>query len=402
MRSLPAIARLGDLDVVLATLRARDPGTVDDVRIAIGRTVEELAIRGEARQTRDWKHPLAYRDTAIDCLRELMGWNLIEGTPLGDGAEAFERTRNLPMRLTNEGARIADLGTAERREIYAQRLLVRYFLFHQVLEKLERSEILIPETSDSVIKACFRDAANVANDQDGWDQVALHCEQMFKDSHQSDIRLSPPPMRAKLGEGIGKYLRRRYLTKTPKSVKDVSGATNHAIAHVVLREIGFKGDRNAYDRCLRWARDLYLANDGRHVSGVSGWLAWSASKIKYSAGAIAIERRGVSQHREAVRGAIMEAYKNIAARERTEGVSVPLIPIYQVRETAAFACRVCDEVVDRVLGEMVSEKRTDDWLVQFHLGDLREFVPSARPFRFDGRRYFYISMYNPTAPAKGA
>lgn len=401
MRSLPAIARLGYFDVALSVLRNRDPATVDDVRVAIGRAVEEWALQGEARQTRDWKNPLAYRDTALDSLRELMGWNVIEGVPLGDGAEAFERTRSLPMRLTSEGRKVADFGVAERREFFAQKLLVRYPIFFGLLEKLESNEILIPEMSDALIKTCFRDVTRVAEDQDGWDKVAALCERSYAASLRSDLRLLPPPMRAKLAEGIGKYLRRRYQSKQPKSVKEVTGATTHAIAHVVLREAGFKSDRNGFDRCMRWARDLYLANDGRHVTGVDGWLAWSASKIRYADGSMRIERRGVSQHRAAVRKAIVSAYHELSSKTQTEGVQVPLLPIYAIRETAAFACHVCDEVIDRVLGEMATEKQPNDPQVQFHLGDLREFVPSARPFRFNGQRYFYLSMFNP-AESKGA
>src|SRR6478672_3743261 len=99
MQSLPAIARLDYLDVILRLLQ-RGPATVDDCRIAIGQAIEELALRGEARQTRDWNHPLAYRDTVIDCLRELMRWNFVEGAPLADRAEAFERIRNLRLRLS--------------------------------------------------------------------------------------------------------------------------------------------------------------------------------------------------------------------------------------------------------------------------------------------------------------
>src|SRR5262249_30502370 len=155
-----------------------------------------------------------------------------------------------------------------------------------------------------------------------------------------------------------------------------------AIAHAILREMGFRADWNAYDRCLRWGRDLYLCNDGRHVFGASGWLAWSASKVRWVDSSFRIERRGVAKYRDAVRVALTDAYRRIAETRRPEGVQVPLIPIYEVRETAAFESRVCDEVVDRVLGEMVSERREGDPLVQLHLADLRDFVPSARPFRF--------------------
>lgn len=400
VRSIPAISRLGDLDIVLALMRRRDAATVDDVRIAIGQSIEELAARGEARQTRDWKHPLAYRDTAVDCLRELMRWNVIEAAPLADGAEAFEKIRALPLRLTPEGLRIATLSGAERRDVFGQRLLVHYPVFRDLLMLLEHNDVLLPELSDAVIKACFRDTSRVADDQDGWGRVAAACEQAFVVQSGTKPSVAPPPGAAKLTEDIGRYLRHRFLKRTPKNVKEVTGAANKAIAHAILRGIGFRGDWNAYDRCLRWGRDLYLCNDGRHVFGVSGWLSWSASKVRWAQGSFRIERRGVVEFRSAVRGSLIEAYRKIADARRSQGVQVPLIPIYEVRETTAFASRVCEEVVDRVLAEMASERSESGVIVQFHLGDLKDFVPSARPFRLNGRRYFYISMHNLQNPEK--
>ena len=233
--------------------------------------------------------------------------------------------------------------------------------------------------------------------------MAMACEQAF-DAQAIYTRphLVPPPGKAKLSEEIGKYLRRRFLKRTPKNIKEVTGAANKAIAQAILRVVGFRGDWNSYDRCLRWGRDLYLSNDGRHVFGVSGWLAWSASKVRWGAASFLVERRGVANFRGSVREALVNAYQKIAEARRSDGVQTPLIPIYEVRETAAFACRVCDEVVDRVLGEMATERQDGDVSVQLHLADLRGFVPSARPFRFSDKRYFYISIHHPDQPGEGA
>jgi hypothetical protein len=403
VKSIPAIARLDYLDIILLTLRDRATATVDEVRVAIGRAVEDLALRGEARQTRDWQHPLAYRDTAVDCLRELMRWNVIDVTPLADSAEAFERIRNLPIHLTADGNRIAELGAPERRDIFGQKLLAHYSVFRDLLGMLDRNDVLLPELSDTEVRSCFADLSRVAEDQDGWDQIALQCERaLTKQETIPRPRLLSPPTNAKLGEDIGKYLRRRFLRRTPKKVKEITGAVNKAMAHAILRAAGFHGDWNNFDRCLRWGRDLYLSNDGRHVFGVSGWLSWSASKIRWESGSFLIERRGASQFRDLVRVALIKAYSKIADARRSVGVQVPLIPIYEVRETAAFECRVCDEVVDRVLGEMATERRSGDPLVQLHLADLRGFVPSAKPFRFtDDKRYFYVSMHRPDQSGEG-
>src|SRR5262249_7855722 len=155
---------------------------------------------------------------------------------------------------------------------------------------------------------------------------------------------------------------------------------------VILRAAGFGYDWTAYDRCLRWGRDLYLCNDGRHVFNVSGWLAWSAATVRWTGNSFEIERRCVTQYRDPVREALVKAYDSSARGRRSAGVQVPLIPIYEVRETAAFRSRVCDEVVDRVLSEMALNRQQGAVIVQLHLADLREFAPSARPFRLNDKR----------------
>ena len=395
MRSIPAIARLDYLDVVLSTLTSRARATVDDVRTAIGQFIEELALRGEARQTRDWRHPLAYRDTAVECIRELMRWDLVESVPLADSAESFDRIRGLQIRLTAEGTQVAGLKITERREIFGQRILTNYPAFFELLRILETCDLLVPELSDAEIRENFRDPLLAAEEQDGWAGVASMVVSTLKlNSAPANFRPAPTPSDSKLAEEIGRYLLRRFRTRIPKNVKEVTGTVNKAIAQAVLRAAGFSGDWNAYDRSLRWGHDLYLCNDARYVLGIPGWVAWSASKVHRDGYSFRIERRGVTQFRQVVRKALVRAYERIAEAHRSPGVQVPLIPIYEVRETAAFDARVCNEVVDRVLGEMVLEHSDSSLVVQLHLADLKDFAPSARPFRLGERRYFYVSMHH--------
>jgi hypothetical protein len=210
------------------------------------------------------------------------------------------------------------------------------------------------------------------------------------------------PSREQLALEVGRYLRRRFHSRAPGNVKEVTGAANKAVAQAVLHAAGFRGDWNAYDRCLRWGRDLYLCNDARHVFGFAGWVAWSASRVTWDGNAFQIERRGVAEHRESVQEALTQAYTDIAASRRTGNVQVPLVPIYEVRETAAFRGRVCDEVIDRVLGEMALARSGHRLVIRLHLADLKDFVPSARPFRIGGKRYFYISMHPPEEEQEAA
>ena len=63
--------------------------------------------------------------------------------------------------------------------------------------------------------------------------------------------------------------------------------------------------------------------------------------------------------------------------------------------------RVCDEVVDRIIGEMAMDRSDSSMVVQLHLADLKYFAPSSRPFRLNDRRYFYISMHSPRPSEEG-
>ena len=175
-----------------------------------------------------------------------------------------------------------------------------------------------------------------ADDQDGWERLSSSVTNaLLLAPGFGRFRPAHAPTKSKVVEEIGRHLRRRFRTRIPKNLKEVTGTVNKAIAQAVLRSAGFPGDWNAYDRCLRWSRDLYLCNDARHVFGISGWVAWSASKVRGN-GSFRIERHGVGQFRDVVQDALIHAYERIAAARRSASVQVPLIPIYEVRETAAF------------------------------------------------------------------
>ena len=141
-----------------------------------------------------------------------------------------------------------------------------------------------------------------------------------------------------------------------------------------------------------------------HVFGLTGWVAWSTATFRQVGDRWHFDRRGLGTHREDVKKALVGAYQRMADAKRDSNAQVPLIPIYELRETTAFQCRVADDVVDRVLGALVTRADTfDNYVVQLHLADLREFAPSARPFRLNDKRYYYVTIFRPqeTVPANG-
>lgn len=398
VNSIPSIPRLDYIDWTLAVLAGQAEPRIEDVRVSIGRSVEELALRGEAHRTRDGRNPGAYRDTTVDCLRELMRWELVAPVPLANGAVGFDRIRNTFLHLTPEGHAVASLAPAERREVVGQYLVRFYKPFLNFLHLLSRHDVLIPELPESRIKAIFKNLAGAPDDQDAWVSIAEEGEKLLESppspsSLGISVRSGPRPSRERIAAEVGRLLRRRFRKRAPLSIKELTGAINKAVAQAFLQSLGFAGDWNAYDRCLRWARDLLVANYGRHVFGVPGWLSWATAEIHLEGESYRFERRGYSRYRNEVGVSLIQSYREIGNARRGAVVQVPLVPIFEVRETAAFRSRVCDEVVDRVLAELAFQRRPEDLTVQLHLADMRAFVPSARPFRHGGLQYYYVTMY---------
>lgn len=384
--AIPAITRLDDLDRVVRVLHERPDPQVETARVAIGQAVEELALRGEARRNRDWRNPVAYRDTTVDCLRELIKWNLVEPAQLADNADAFLKIRRQPLRLTDEGRRFAALPAPERREATGNYLLKYHSVFREFVALLQRCDMVIPELTDAEVKRAIQHLDRAVNDQDGWARIAAKCERPV--AEDVFVRQAPGPTRDDVTDAVGRYLRKRFASRQPKNVKELTGATNKAVAQAFLSAASFRGDWNAYDRCLRWARDLFIGNDGRHVHGIAGWVAWSTATVEELDGRWTFSRRGYAQWGTQAAAALLSACEQLRGSGRA-----PLLPIYVVRETAAFSTRLSDAVVDRALGELAKQRSANSAVeVRLHLADLKEFVPSARPFRLDGKKYFYVSV----------
>jgi hypothetical protein len=392
-RSIPAISRLAYLDVILEATQPDRTPTVEDMRRKIGAYVEALRVAGEAHSTRDWRSALAYRTPTIDTLRVLMLWGLVDQLSLGDSPEGFASSRNLVVRATAEGKRVAGLTPGERRDYVAQHLLESFPLFAQVLKVLQDVDVLIPELSDQSVTKGIPALVLVSENQDGWGELARLAGESVSGVLPREVRRGKLPHQNAVALEIGRHLRRRFGKRSPRSIKELTGAVNKAVTQAYLAPIGVDADWNSFDRCLRWARDAFLANDGRHVAGVPGWLAWATADFALEAGSYQIARRTASGSREAVKNAVIEAYRRIALLQPRASAS-PLIPVFEVRETAAFLSRVSDEVVDKMIGDLVFHPVLDSpEVVQLHLADLRVFAPSARPFRFGGRQYFYLTVH---------
>ena len=396
MRSMPAITRLSYFDVALEALVGAPSPTVDIVREALSLHVEELAMLGEARLTRGVHGRSAFRNTAVDVLRELMRWQWLEPAPLADSEASYDAIRQTLLHLTPAGQDAAKWSVAQRRDAIGILAVLNNRFFAGLLTWLEQHDLAIPEWNDSTIRAAMPESwpATPAQLHD----LALDACQTYVDASQTcdnryGRKLPPGPKAEFLAEGVHAFLARRFGKRAPKTHKELVGAANHGLTKTYLGYFGLEGDANALERALAWAKDVYLVGGGRAVLGVPLWLSWSAADITRDGDEVQFVRRRVTEYRAEVTDAVLKAYAAAAQPARERGMSAPLVPIYVVRETAAYAAQVCEAVVDRVIADLL-ERPPGPHIVQLQLGDLRAFPPSAKPFRIGEARYYYMTIHD--------
>jgi len=384
------------LDVVLAE-STREGVRIEDARVAIGRLVEEMGRRGEAHAKRDWRQPAAYRDTVVSCLRVLMRWGFIEQQALPDSEAGFLAAREHLVMTTDQGRRLAEASTTARREEFGRRLVRDFPVFRDLLLLLRHADLLVPETTDSSAGMAFPNGPTGPGLDDGARKLAVSALDAVQRARDvSGARMSFLPGIDTAAADLVRGLGRRFAERQPRNRKELTGAANKALAGTFLRAAGLNADWNAYDRSLRWARGLYVANDARHVAGVDAWVAWATATTDSTLSSFV--RRGITQCRDEVERRIIDAYGRVAKEKPGMSRYAP-VPIYEVRETAAYLARVSDEVVDRVLADMAFLPRPGaDTMVSLLLGGMRPFAPSARPFRHEDRTYYYVAIHPPSAP----
>lgn len=392
---MPAITRLTYFDVTLQVLSSGQFSTVEAVRQAIGRHVEDLALLGEARLTKPPSHPYSFRNTTVDVLRQLMRWGWVEQLPLADAEASFDEVRSRELTLTPAGIEAARWSDGKRRDAIGVLAFQDNRFFHDLLVWLQTRELAIPEFSDSQVRTTLPNSWPASPDEIR--ELARLAHATYASAAQGCIaqyarRLPDGPEVDFIAGAVHTFLNKRFTKRQPKTHKELVGAASDGLAKAYLTHFGINGDANGLERALAWARDLFLIGSGRAVLGVPVWLTWSAAEIRKMDDAVQFDRRRASEHRQEVEHAILCAYAAAAKPSQGQGMTAPLVPIYIVRETAAYAARVCEPVVDRVLTEMFLEQGRSQ-IVQLQLGDLRAFPPSAKPFRIGEARYYYMTVH---------
>jgi hypothetical protein len=227
MRSMPAITRLSYFDVALHALGSDQPPTVDAVRQAIGRHVEELSLRGEARLTKDVNDPGSFRNTAVDVLREMIRWRWIEPTPLADAEAAFEMIRHSPVPLTKAGVDAAKASDAVRREMIGVLALRTNQLLSEFLEWLQTYDLAIPEWSDGDFRTALSGSAQASPAEvtvlavmacDTYGVVQSACASTY------GRRLPSGPGPEFVAKHVTAFLEKRFGKRAPKTHKELVGA----------------------------------------------------------------------------------------------------------------------------------------------------------------------------------
>ena len=71
-----------------------------------------------------------------------------------------------------------------------------------------------------------------------------------------------------------------------------------------------------------------------------------------------------------------------------------LIEIYPLRGTVAFRCGVANEIVDRVIVDIITKKRVSPYEILPTAGALFDPPASEKPLTFGGRKYYLVAFGN--------
>ena len=299
--------------------------------------------------------------------------------PLPSVRHRVDAYRQTSYVLTPAGREWAETRNAgEARELLGTALIRQHPYFRQYLAKLAQKPLFIPEFTETDI--------GPGSDLNSLDYAAL-AEEAIKRVVSSPAGVMG--VNLAIRDRIEEYVRRRYSKRPPKNRKALLGAVQDAVDSGVLRAVNLRVDTTSFATISSWSRELFLTGHSRYVAEApGGWLHWAAADITANRDSVSYVRRGLSQ----VGDDVVAMLRSAAGELKTPGTE--LVRVYPLRGTVAFRCGVANEVVDRVLEELVTKKRTSPYDIWVTPGALFDPPASERPLSIEGRRYHLVVFGN--------
>ncbi len=372
--SVPRVTHLAQFEAVLYGLY--EGLSYEELRKRLCQVAIDVARVGGGREPSG--HPDFQMWTSTkDALEELMRLDWIEKAPLPSVRHRVEVYRQTHYVLTQAGKEWAQTKNAgEARDFLGKALIRQHPYFRQYLAKLATGPLFVPEFTETDI--------GPNSDPDALDYVALASEATKR------VTASPVGINgftSPIRERVEEYVRRRFSKRQPKNRKALLDAVQDAVLSGVLRAEGLGADPTSFVAISSWSRELFLSGSSRYVAGAhGGWLHWAAADITDSGNTINYVRRGLAK----VADDVVATLRAAANELKTPGTE--MVQVYALRGTVAFRCGTANEIVDRVLEELITKKRPSPYEIWPSAGALFDPPASERPLSIGGRKYHLVAF----------
>ena len=374
--TIPRVTHLAQFEAVLDGLN--EGLTYEELRKRLRQVAIDTARVGGGREPSG--HPdFQMWSSTKDALEELMRLNWVGKATLPSSRHRVDAYRRISFTLTQAGREWAGTKSiGEARDLLGKALINQHPYFREYLARLSYGPLFIPEFTETEI--------GPSPDADSLDYGGLVSETIKRVTKSpAGLRGSTPDIRYRVEE----YVRRRFSNRQPKNRKALLDAVQDAVISGILRSENLRADPTSFVTISSWSRELLLTGTSRYVAEApGGWLHWAASDITPSSGTITYVRRGLSRAADEV----VVMLRNAAGELKTPGTE--LVRIYPLRGTVAFRCGVANELVDRVLEELVTKQRPSPYELWVSAGALFDPPASERPLSIGGRKYHLVAFGN--------
>ena len=372
--TIPRVTHLAQFEAVLDGLH--EGLSYEELRKRLCQVAIDVARVGGGREPSG--HPdFQMWSSTKDALEELMRLDWVEKGQLPSVRHRVEAYRQTHYVLTQAGREWAQSKNAgEARDLLGKALIRQHPYFRQYLTKLATGPLFVPEFTETEI--------GPTSDPDALDYVGLASEAIKRVS-ASPVGIND--LTSHIRERVEEYVRRRFSKRQPKNRKALLDAVQDAVLSGILRAESLGADPISFVTISSWSRELFLSGNSRYVAGASGgWLHWVAADIADSGNTINYTRRGLAQ----VADGVVDSLRSAANELKTPGTE--MVRLYALRGTVAFRCGIANEIVDRVLEELITKKRSSPYEIWPSAGALFDPPASERPLSIAGRKYHLVAF----------
>jgi hypothetical protein len=364
--------------------------TYDELRMSIRQAAKDSGGRVTASRTADNS---SYWSPVTNALSELMRLELVERRPLPSSVKTIDAHRSTTYQLTNAGKalsdRVGDNDAVFRQEI-TPILLKQHAYFAGLCRMLAEAPLLIPGYTEEELKH-FR-----ALGASWTDQLGADAADRMRRAMPTAILTSETVI-----ERVRNVLERRFSPEAQPSTKAVLDAVDDALIVAALNSRSLQFDATSFNLLTSWGAQLYLLNESRYVRGLDGRVIWSCADISFGT-EITVQRRGLTTMGDRIVDALAKAYRAIADDPLNEtgatGSRYPYLDIYRVRALAAYSVGVSDQLVDRVIADLVDGTRVTAFQVEVAVGT-GVWQASSETLFYIGAKRFNVILIKPKEEA---